>query len=427
MEQSQNKKFAPLYLFLVLFALCIGALFFITRSSSRSASQTFKETNLLAPHAKKDATWQQEKDLAQMVERGGHMVQTLMDGTTITYTIDPALQLFVTGELKKYEIPYGAAVMVDLPSGKVRVMAGYSKENPKLTHGELVLKAWAPAASLIKVVTASILLEGGKINPTQPVCYNGGKQGLKPFHFTDDPQKDTQCEDLYSALGNSNNAVFGKLSQRHITREQYLEMGNRLGFNRTLPFAFPVDKSSLIISTSSKYAVGYTGAGFGNATLSPFHAAWLMATIASGGISRELRIIRSVRDPRGKPIFRPTKEAGENKTLLNATTVQQLTAMLRKTVSEGTAREAFFSKSDTELLSFPTVGKTGTLSRNEPHYLQYTWFAGFAPQTNPRVAFAIIIVNPAKWRTKATYMAQRLLLRYFSRFSAKTPAMGPSS
>ncbi len=416
MEPSTQKKFAPIYLFLVLFALCIGALFFITRRTTKSSTPSFSETDLQTVKSTKEALWEREKDLSQMVERGGRMVQSLMDGTTITYTVDPALQLFVTGELKKYEIPYAAAILVDIPSGRVLVLAGHSQENTKLTSGELTLKAWAPAASLIKVVTASALLEQGNINPAQAVCYSGGKQGLNPSHFVDDPAKDTQCEDLYSAFGNSTNAIFGKLAQRNLTRNGYLEMAGHLGFNRTLPFDFPVEKSSLVIGSSSKFALGYTGAGFGNATLSPFHAAWIMSTVAHGGVPLRLRIVDSVTGPDGSSLYRPPQPLqGAPQPALREATVAQLTRMLRRTVAEGTAREAFFSKNDSELLSFATVGKTGTLSRNQPHFLQYTWFAGFAPMNAPKVAFAVIVVNPAKWRTKATFMAQRLLLRTFSR------------
>jgi cell division protein FtsI/penicillin-binding protein 2 len=51
------------------------------------------------------------------------------------------------------------------------------------------------------------------------------------------------------------------------------------------------------------------------------------------------------------------------------------------------------------------AGKTGSLSEPDP-FRDYSWFVGFAPADNPRVAFAVVVVNDRSWRVKAPYVAR---------------------
>jgi penicillin-binding protein A len=423
MNSPSKKSLAPLYMFLLFFAALIGFLYWITNKKSKSDGYPVSKLRLTGENrpAKIDNQWEKEKDLNSMKERDAKMVQELDDGSKIFYTIDPQLQLWVLNQFKSYNIPYGAAVLMTIPDGKVIVLAGSSSMDPKLTSGELTLKAWAPAASVIKVVTAASLLTTGKVNPSAQFCFSGGKRGLKPSHFTEDTSMLPDCEDLYSAMGNSRNVIFGRLGNRFLTRESYLSMATLFGFNRRIQFDFPIEKSTIKISEKIKYSIGYTSAGFGNTTLSPFHAAWIMGMIANSGKPVNPYIISSVQLPSGK-LFPLNRDKINKFQTLPLSTVSHMTKMLEKTVTQGTAMDAFYQKNGEPRLNFTVVGKTGTLSRNKPVYLQYTWFAGFAPKENPKVAFAFLVVNPAKWRTKATFMAQRLLLRYFK--SRKTSPKG---
>lgn len=69
------------------------------------------------------------------------------------------------------------------------------------------------------------------------------------------------------------------------------------------------------------------------------------------------------------------------------------------------------------------VGKTGSLADKKP-FRDYSWFVGFAPKEDPKIAVAAVIVNDPKWRIRATWLgreAMRLGMQNLSR-DAKAPA-----
>ena len=105
-------------------------------------------------------------------------------------------------------------------------------------------------------------------------------------------------------------------------------------------------------------------------------------------------------------------------------------------VTLGTARKGFRDRRGRKFLPFAVAGKTGSLNyrgreadppKPRPglvsNYLQYNWFVGYAPYEKPKVAFATIVANPAKWRIKATYLARIMLQAWWAKEkSSKTKA-----
>jgi len=82
-----------------------------------------------------------------------------------------------------------------------------------------------------------------------------------------------------------------------------------------------------------------------------------------------------------------------------------LAEMLEMTVTQGTARRIFAERG----FAVPdAVGKTGTLADNKP-FRDYSWFVGYAPKDNPKVAVAVVIVNDPIWRIRATWLAREAM------------------
>jgi cell division protein FtsI/penicillin-binding protein 2 len=48
----------------------------------------------------------------------------------------------------------------------------------------------------------------------------------------------------------------------------------------------------------------------------------------------------------------------------------------------------------------------------------FSWFAGFAPASSPKVAVAVMLANDLTWRTKANIVGRDLLEAYFEPASA---------
>ncbi len=86
--------------------------------------------------------------------------------------------------------------------------------------------------------------------------------------------------------------------------------------------------------------------------------------------------------------------------------------MMTRTVTKGTAKKAFWDQKGRPFLpGISVAGKTGTLSRYNPHRT-YNWWVGYAPVDDPKIAVAALVVNEPKWRIKASYVAREALRKY---------------
>lgn len=304
-------------------------------------------------------------------------------------TIQPALQDALTEMLESYQTPYAAIVVLEPSTGRVLAMAEHSQADPGF-HG-LATKALFPAASVFKLVTATALLDAG-LGPDDVGCAHGGKRDIQA-RLLEDSRADQTCLSLAEAMGRSANAVFAKLTHRHLTAEQLLAAADALHFNRAFDFPVPTDVS-LARVPQDPLGLATTGAGFGDVYLSPLHGAMLASVAANRGLWRAPVLFEDQVD--ASP---PTER------VLSEDQAAALVRMMEETVTHGTARRFFRG---TTLRT--AVGKTGSLADKAPlPYRDYTWFVGFAPRDNPRVAVAAVVVNDLRWRIHAPWLAGEAL------------------
>jgi cell division protein FtsI/penicillin-binding protein 2 len=162
-----------------------------------------------------------------------------------------------------------------------------------------------------------------------------------------------------------------------------------------------------------------TAAGFWHVHMSALHGAFLAQSIAQEGAMLHPLLVSRVRGADG------TVEWSAQPRWLRRTasreTARAVTSMMVNTTTKGTARKYFKDpKGIPYLPGIVVAGKTGTLTRHKP-YRGYTWFVGFAPADDPRVAVAALAVNPPKWKVKATAMARDILRSYFKRHPVEEP------
>src|SRR5262245_14103845 len=89
-----------------------------------------------------------EVDLGTLTRRGRRFVADLEGGGLAELTLDAGLQQAMEETLAAYALPYGAAVAISIPDGRVLALAGRSSLDPSLGPAELALRPWAPAASV---------------------------------------------------------------------------------------------------------------------------------------------------------------------------------------------------------------------------------------------------------------------------------------
>lgn len=342
-------------------------------------------------------------------------VQKLADGHQLLYTLDPVLQQSALQIFRNREVPYAAAVMLDLRDNSVLAMAGHSTMDPQVDPLEILTTAWAPAASTFKLVTAASLLENGVATPESKICYHGGLQGITDDLLVDDPALDTRCDTLDDAIAQSYNLVLAKLALQHLDQRKLDETATSLLFQTEIPFEFALEPSPAHIPSDDR-SRAKVAAGFWHVDLSPIHAALLAAIFARGGMYQPPHVIAQVVGPDGSDLTPAIASASR---VLGESVANQVGEMMIGTTRYGTARESFRDEQGVEFIAGVQVaGKTGSLTGKREPVLNYNWFIGYAPADKPEVAFAIILANPSAWKIKAHYAARRLLQIYFERRDA---------
>lgn len=340
------------------------------------------------------------------------LVQSLSDGHRILYTLDPVLQDAAQQIFRNREVPYAAAVILDVRDNSVLALAGHSSMDPQVDPLEITTTAWAPAASTFKLVTAAALLKQNRTLAKSRVCFSGGLHGITDDLLTDDARRDGQCDDLGGAIAHSHNLVVAKLALKHLTAANLVDITKTFKFGSDIPFEFRVEPSPAVVPDDPKERAR-VAAGFWHVDMSPLHGALLASVFARDGVYQPPHIIAQVRDASGadRTPALPTSER-----VLPKDIADQIGEMMVRTTSEGTARGSFRDRQGVYYITDAEVaGKTGSLTGKRAPGLNYNWFVGYAPAERPEIAFAVLLANEPKWRIKAHYAARRLVQIYLQR------------
>ena len=353
--------------------------------------------------------FEQTFDWSRVRRDGGGYVAVLPDGSRAELTLDPALQAHVEHLLHAHAAPYAAAVVLSVEDGRVLAMAGESTAEPERDAADLVLKPWAPAASVFKLVTATALLERG-VEPDTRVCYHAGVHSVELSNLRSNPRLDGACNTFAYALAKSQNAIIARLAYDHLDPTTLERAAHALGFGVPLPVPLPVEPSAVHVPEGG-LAFARVAAGFWQTTLSPLHGAWLAATLARGGVTPPLRLVDRFVDRAGDAL-KPA--AAAQRRVVPEAAARAVARMMVGTTEYGTARLGFHDRRTNRPLlpGIAVAGKTGSLDRHDP-YLSYSWFVGFAPAERPEVAIAVLLGNGPRWHVKAHQVAREVLADYF--------------
>ena len=353
-------------------------------------------------------------DMLRMDVRPRRVTVPLKEGRLAELTIDADLQRAALVQLKRYRVPEGGVVMMDVRTGRILSYASYVNEGEKF---DVNARAEAPAASVFKIVTAAALVEKANLNANTEQCYHGGKSRIMPDELQDDPRRDKWCATLGIAVGRSLNVVMGRLAQKHLTPDDLTATAGALGFGAPLPFPAP-NEAPKIEMPVDPLEFARAAAGLWHTTLSPLAGASLAQTIANGGIALEPRIVSAVYQA-GEKVWEDKREPSVLRRAVKPETARELTAMMLQTVSNGSAYKSFHDDSGRSFLpGIDVAGKTGTLTRHKENR-HYTWFIGFAPADKPEVAVSALIVNTPTWQVKGPELARDMLRAWFAKKGVK--------
>jgi peptidoglycan glycosyltransferase len=353
-------------------------------------------------------------------DEGRRMTADLGNGFVGELTLDARLQKESRKILDRGKVPVGAVVVLDVHSGDVLALADrYKAEHPAAPQfGEggpqsLALRAFAPAASVYKIVTAAALLEAG-VSGNAAFPYLGGHHRVGLDHIAA-PPKGAPTATIGDGLSKSINGLFARLAAEKLDFEALDGISNRFHFNQVLPFP-ALTEASLAQVPRQPLERARMAAGFFHSKLTPLHAAVLAAAVAKDGMLPAPRLVERIVAADGNVEEAPAPHALGR--ALEPETARTVAKMLRQTTEDGTARRSF-SKVPKALEGIDVAGKTGTLT-DDTTSTDYTWFVGFAPAQSPRIAFAVLVGNGPLWYVRATDVARDVLAAYFE---GETPAV----
>jgi peptidoglycan glycosyltransferase len=379
-----------------MLALVLGTPLALTASPPSAQRASTSVARLVAPPFA-------DVDIRQAHAASDGWVVSRRDGTRAVLTVDHRLQAYIQSLFKRYDVPQGGLVAIEPKTGRVLSYVGY--EAGKGASPRVPTDPSPPAASVFKIVTASALLDAG-VKSTTSVCYGGGMRGLVQADLVDSPKRDRWCANLGDALGYSINAVFAKLADRHIDAERMSQYVSAFGFGQRLPFDLPAIPSPADVP-ESRLERARMAAGFWHSQLSPLHGALLASTIANDGEMPYAAIVDRIESSSGETLYQHTPRTFRR--VLPQHTARLTGEMMTNTVTKGTAKKAFWDQRGRPYLpGIGVAGKTGTLSRYDPHRT-YNWWVGYAPVDDPKIAVAALVVNEPRWRIKASYVAKEAL------------------
>ena len=355
-------------------------------------------------------------------------------GSDVTLTLDARIQEAALGVLDGKP---GAVVVLDPKTGAILAMAsaptfeaGAIDENWQTLLDDparpLVNRAIGAAytpGSTFKLVTAAAALNLKLVNPTEK------------FRFVDVMQIDNlrvDCRnhaqlpvvDFREAFAWSCNRTFALTALELGTPKLQLadglkapfpwqdalgssssrldEYAHRFWIGRTIPFELGVEAGQLKGSTAwYPSLLAQTGFGQGELSATPLHMALAAATVANGGNVPAPYLTTEIKSP-GGAISTQNRGGGTLGRAIDAATAQTLNEMMVLSVDTAYAKPAAIANTK-------VGGKTGTAEAGPDGSTPHSWFIGYAPADDPRVAIAVIMEHRGSGTDFATPAARTVL------------------
>jgi peptidoglycan glycosyltransferase len=330
-------------------------------------------------------------------------------GNSLVLSIDPAAQFVAQRALGAN---CGAAVALEVPTGRLLLMASSPTYNPNLIEKDyaaiskiranctppapLLNRAtaglYAPG-STFKLVTAAAALDTGTFTPDSPFFDPGYciEYGKPVYNFGLESGGPERFGNVTLALGleHSINSGYCNIGKK-LGALKILEYAKRFGFYELPPLETPTSErraSGLyqhgrLYDPTHDYQVDPGRLAFGQERLgvTPMQMAMVAATIANGGVEMRPYVVDRILKP-GGGVLQTTKPKSLRR-VISRRTADELTAMMESVVTSGTGTAA-------QIPGVRVAGKTGTAETGTP--TNTAWFVCFAPADHPKVAVAVML------------------------------------
>ena len=319
------------------------------------------------------------------------------DGKDVFLTIDNTIQGHAERVLRRTASRWAAqsasAIVLDSRTGGILALAvepdfdanGYpavARWDEERLRNRAVTDTYEPG-STFKVVTVGGVLESNLVSPSTKFRLPY-KIPVADRVIHDAVPRGTQTMTVSQILSRSSNVGVVTLAQQ-LQRDRLNEWIHRFGFGRPTGIDYPGESGGIVLKPEewSGSTIGNVPIGQGIA-VTPVQMAAAYGAIANDGVWLQPHLVDRVE---GSGRVEP-----KERRVLSEATAEQLTAMLRGVVEEGSGTTA-------QIPGYRVAGKTGTAAKPEPTggYSETRYvasFVGFAPAKHPEIVVLVTVDEP---------------------------------
>jgi cell division protein FtsI/penicillin-binding protein 2 len=324
---------------------------------------------------------------------------------SVKTTLDKNVQQMAEKVLDDYQVKKGGLVVIDIATNEVVAMASRpaaDPENPIKGPGahNLMLEPHFPGSVFKTVVTAAAIEEN---MVDKEMAYNCDLDIRG--NLLEDEKKRMGTLDLETSFAQSCNYTFGEIGKQLMAKDRdvldrYAEIlgltgtvgwhGDMFGFEDFTQI--PSEKENIIWTDDKEksvpLAVAQTSIGQKDVKVTPLAIANMMATIARGGKSKEVKLVSDILYKNGTSLYTfPEHDRKVDK--LSPYTIMQLQHLLREVVAADTGTGWRMRDLPYEVAGKSGTAQTGKLTEGDRELLN-RWFAGYFPIQSPKYAMVMV-------------------------------------
>lgn len=322
----------------------------------------------------------------------GIIRKTELVGNSVALTIDMDIQSKAGNLLGSMK---GAIVVMEPSTGRVLALQAYPDFNPNSVQAQWETLRDHADSPLVNRATQGIYPPGSTFKTITALAAMEHLSGWESFtvectgeaHFADKvihcyQNKAHGTVDMKAAMAASCNCYFAALAEK-IGAADLAKTMRQAGMDRSsgLELENSLNKIGLEKNDTESELVE-TAIGQGETGVTPLYMAMLASAIANEGLMMQPYIVDHVVYPDGSTGKTTVPE--KLMEICSAGEAAMLTEMMTEVVTSGTGKAATVS-------GITVAGKTGTAENATGN--DHSWFIGFAPAEDPKVAVAVLIEN----------------------------------
>lgn len=270
--------------------------------------------------------------------------------------------------------------MVSLPDFNVANLNENWKEITENPDSPLLNRAtqglYTPG-SIFKMVTTLGVLESFSLD----LEYNCvGSTVIDGYKLTDYNERAHGKLNLHDAFVKSCNPYFAEKAVV-MGKDKFGEVAERFMINKKIHFDLPVKTSQFPYKGNvEETEIAASGIGQGRVVVTPLNMAMMASAIANEGEMVKPILVKEIIDKDGRIL--KVMDTEVISTVTGPSVANTIKDMMVDTVKAGTGTNA-------RIRNVTVAGKTGTAEN--PSGKSHSWFVGFAPAEDPRLAIAVVL------------------------------------